>query len=98
MYQYYIIEIKKLPNGEYEHNVFWEYDADQQAAQRKAESKGYDLLSKAALSNTVLHSVTVLSDDGFTVLSRSYRNNTVVETTGTDNTVVNDDNVDGGEE
>lgn len=75
MYQYYIIEIKKFSNGEYEHNVFWQYDDNERIAQRKAESKAFELLANAALSQTVVHSVTVLSDDGFTVFTRNYRNN-----------------------
>lgn len=74
MYQFYIIEIKKFPNGEYEHNVEWAFDADQDLAQRKAESKAYDKLKAAALSNTVTHSVAVLSDEGFTVLNKVYHN------------------------
>lgn len=50
MYQFYVIEIKKYPNGEYEHNVDWAYDTNQDLAQRKAESKAYDILKAAALS------------------------------------------------
>ena len=85
MYQFYIIEIRKLPNGEYEHEVFWEWDDDKQVAQRKAESKAYDLLSKAALSETVIHSVTVLSDDGYQVMTKNYRNNVTPEESNANN-------------
>lgn len=74
MYQFYIIEIKKYPNGEYEHNVDWAYDANPDLAQRKAESKAYDLLKAAALSETTTHSVAVMSDEGFTVLNKCYHN------------------------
>lgn len=75
MYQYYIIEIRKYPNGEYEHYVYWAYDEDPDVARRKAESKAYELLKDAALSQTSIHSVTVLSDDGFSIMSKNYRNN-----------------------
>lgn len=74
MYQFYIIEIKKFPSGEYEHNVDWAFDEDQDLAQRKAESKAYDKLKAAALSETTTHSVTVTSDEGFSVLNKSYHN------------------------
>ena len=74
MYQFYIIEIKKYPNGEYEHNVDWAYDANPDLAQRKAESKAYKILESAALSETTTHSVTVMSDEGFTVLNKCYHN------------------------
>lgn len=79
MYQFYIVEIKKTPAGEYEHNVQWAWDANQDLAQRKAESKAYELLTEAALSNTQTHSVTVLSDEGFVVFSKCYHNVPAVE-------------------
>lgn len=74
LHQFYIIEIKQYPNGEYEHNLYWEYDQNIDTAQRKAESKAHDLLSVAALSETVTHSVTVLSDEGFKGLGQCYHN------------------------
>ena len=74
MYQFYIIEIKQYPNGEYEHTVNWEYDTNQDLAQRKAEAKAYELLQGAALSETVTHSVTVLSDEGFKIMGKCYHN------------------------
>lgn len=74
LHQFYIIEIKQYPNGEYEHNVQWAYDEDQDTAQRKAEAKAYELLQAAALSETATHSVTVLSDEGFRVMGKCYHN------------------------
>lgn len=74
LHQFYVIEIKQYPNGEYEHSLSWEYDEDNDLARRKAESKAYDLLKSAALSQTVTHSVTVLSDEGFTGLTKCYHN------------------------
>lgn len=74
LHQFYIVEIKQYPNGEYEHTINWEYDEDNDLARRKAESTAYDILSEAALSPTVTHSVTVLSDEGFVVLNKCYHN------------------------
>ena len=74
VYQFYIIEIKRLVNGDYEHNVQWAYDTDKDLAQRKAEAIAHGLLAVAALSETQLHSVTVLTDEGFTVMNKVYHN------------------------
>ena len=74
MFQFYIVEIKKSPSGEYEHNVDWAFDENQDLAQRKAESKAYGRLEDAALSETSTHSVTVLSEEGFKVLDKCYHN------------------------
>ena len=73
MFQFYIIEILKNDQG-YAHNVFWAFDADRDLARRKAESKAYEVLAEAAVDETYLHSVTVLADDGFEIMSKCYRN------------------------
>lgn len=74
MYQYYILEIIKAPETGYSHNVFWTFDSDKDLARRKAESKAFELLQVASLDANYLHSVIVLADDGFQVMSRNYRN------------------------
>jgi len=74
MFQYYVIEIIKDAQGQYSHNVHWTFDESADKARRKAESKAYELLSAASLSETKVHSVTVLSDDGFLVMSKCYKN------------------------
>ena len=74
MFQYYILEIIKAPETGYSHNVFWTFDADKDLARRKAEAKAYELLQVAAVDHNYLHSVTVLADDGFQIMSKVYRN------------------------
>ena len=74
MYQYYILEIVKAPETGYSHNVFWTFDADKDLARRKAEAKAFELLQGAAVDSNYLHSVTVLADDGFQIMSKCYRN------------------------
>ena len=74
MYQYYILEIIKAPETGYSHNVLWTFDADKDLARRKAEAKAYELLQAAAVDANYLHSVTVLADDGFQIMSKVYRN------------------------
>lgn len=74
MFQYYILEIVKAPETGYSHNVFWTFDADKDLARRKAEAKAYEILQVAAVDQNYLHSVTVLADDGFQIMSKVYRN------------------------
>ena len=74
IYQFYVIEIKRDANGEYEHNIRWAWDADRDLAQRKAEAIAHGMLAEAAMSETISHSVTVLTDQGFTVMNKCYQN------------------------
>ena len=74
MFQYYILEIIKAPETGYSHQVYWTYDENKDLARRKAESKAFELLQVAAVDQNYLHSVTVLADDGFQIMSRCYRN------------------------
>ena len=74
MFQYYILEIVKALETGYSHNVFWTFDADKDLARRKAEAKAYELLQVAAVDQNYLHSVTVMADDGFQIMSKVYRN------------------------
>lgn len=74
MFQYYVVEIVKDTQGQYSHNVYWTFDETADKARRKAESKAYELLALAALSETTVHSVTVLSDEGFVVTRQCYKN------------------------
>ena len=73
MYQYYIIEITKTQAGEYAHNVFWAFDANQDAARLKGEAKWHELLATAAVSDYATHSVTLLSDEGVTLMQKVYK-------------------------
>lgn len=73
MYQYYIIEITRNQQGEYAHNVYWVYDANQDTARLKGEAKWHELLAAAAVSTHLTHSVTLLSDEGVTLLQKVYK-------------------------
>ena len=64
IYQYYVVEVKRLPNGEFEHNVFWLYDTDDEKARLKGESKYHEILSAAALSDNIEHSAILFSSKG----------------------------------
>ena len=73
MYQNYVVEVKKFHNGEYEHNVFWLYDADADKAMLKAKSKWHEIMSQAAVSNTAEHAAILFTSEGFPVLHECYK-------------------------
>lgn len=72
MTQYYIVEIKQLTSGEYEHNIYYAWDEDRETAYMKAQQKYHELLSTAAVSNTKKHSAIIIDDSAATVESRSF--------------------------
>ena len=73
MTQFYIYEIKQLPNGEFEDNRAWAYDEDPDKARLKGESIFYEKLSEASVSNYAKHSVILVSDEGFPVMNKCYK-------------------------
>ena len=72
--QFYIVEIQQNPQGEYAHLVHWVWDEDPDLAQRKAESKYYEVMTAAALSNTMTHSAILFSTEGFPMMHGFYHN------------------------
>lgn len=72
MTQYYIVEITIDANDNYEHNVYFAYDEDAKQAKLKGESKYHDLLSKAAISTYVSHSVIMFRADATPVDHKQY--------------------------
>lgn len=74
MYQYYILEVQKSKAGEYSHLVHYAYDADPDAARRKAENQYYTILAAAAVSDTAMHSVVLVSAEGVPILNGRYVN------------------------
>ena len=72
MYQYYIIEIQKNFAGEYAHLVHWAYDTDADIARQKAESTYHSVLASAAVSNTAMHSATIISAEGVPLMNQCY--------------------------
>lgn len=75
MYQNYIIEIKKNQNGEFEHNVNWVWDENEDMAMLKAESKYHEILSIAATSNMSEHSAILFTSNGYPMMHHSYKHN-----------------------
>lgn len=73
MTQFYIVEIQQNVAGEYAHLVYWAWDEDPDTAQLKAESKYYDVLSAAAVSNLKSHAAILFSAEGFPLMNKCYK-------------------------
>ena len=71
--QFYIIEIQQNKDGEYGHLVHWVFDEDPTKARLKAESKYHEILSAAAVSDTLKHSAIIISDEAFPVMFQCYK-------------------------
>lgn len=72
MTQFYIIEIKEINPGEFEHNVYYAWDEDETTARLKAESTYHSLLSAAAVSENYRHSAVIIDSRCFPKLNYSY--------------------------
>lgn len=72
MTQFYIIEIREITSGEFEHNIYYAWDEDPVKAQLKAESKYHELLSAAAVSENVRHSAIIIDSKCFPKMNYSY--------------------------
>lgn len=79
MYQYYIVEIQQYANGEYGHLVHYVYDEDQNKARLKGESKYYEVLSAAAVSDLPSHAAIMFSTEGFPIMNQCYKHETKEE-------------------
>lgn len=78
MTQFYIIEIKQLNSGEFEHQVYYAWDENAQKARLKAESKYHEILAQAAISDTKRHSAIIVSEESFPVVNQCYRHESEV--------------------
>lgn len=78
MNQYYILEIQQYANGEFGHLVHFAYDEDPEKARLKAESKYYEVLSAAAISELPQHAAVLISSEGHPLMHQCYYH-TIVE-------------------
>ena len=72
MTQFYILEIKQLPDGEFEHQIYYAWDEDPVQARLKAESRYHDILSAAAVSNNLTHGAVIIDSRCFPQLNYCY--------------------------
>lgn len=71
--QYYVLEIQQYANGEYGHIVHFAYDENPDKARQKGESKYYEVLSAAAVSELPMHSAILVNAEGFPIMHACYK-------------------------
>lgn len=76
MYQFYTAEIIKTQTGEFEHDIKWHYDEDEQTAQLKGEAKFHEILSRAAVSTHAEHAAILFSSRGNRIMDKCYYHST----------------------
>ena len=81
MTQYYIVEIQQYQNGEFGHIVHYAYDEDPNEARLKGESKYYEVLAAAAISDLPTHSAILFASNAFPVMHQSYTHTAVTQET-----------------
>lgn len=79
MYQFYIMEIQKYADGSYGDIKHFAYDEDPDVARLKGESKYYQVLSAAAVSNLPEHAAIMFSSDGFPIMHQCYKHTVAPE-------------------
>lgn len=76
MYQYYTVEVKKTQSGEFEHDVRWHYDENQEKARLKGEAKFHEILARAAVSDYAEHSAILFASTGNRIMDKCYYHST----------------------
>lgn len=79
IYQFYIIEIQQYADGSYGDIKHFAYDEDADKARLKAESKYYEVLAAAAVSNLPSHAAILFSSEGFPIMNKCYKHTVAPE-------------------
>lgn len=79
MTQYYIVEVQQYKNGEFGHLVHYAWDENADKARLKAESKYYEVLSAAAVSDLPSHAAILFSTEGFPLMNQCYKHTVAAE-------------------
>ena len=72
MYQYYVIEIQKYHDGTYGNITHFAYDEDQNKARLKGESRYYEVLAAAAVSDLPEHGAILMSSQCTPIYNKCY--------------------------
>lgn len=79
MTQYYIMELQKYADGSFGDIKHIAYDEDPTKARLKGESKFYEILSAAAISELPVHAAIMFTSDGVPVMHQKYTHAVVQE-------------------
>ena len=79
MTQFYIVEVQQYQNGEFGHLVHYAWDENADKARLKAESKYYEVLSAAEVSELPSHAAILFGTEGFPLMNQCYKHTVVDE-------------------
>lgn len=85
VYQFYIMEIQQYQDGSYGDIKHFAYDTDPDKARLKAESKFYEVLAAAAVSDIPSHAAIMFSSEGFPIMNKCYTHNNPVTSVNSEN-------------
>ncbi len=72
VYQYYVIELQQYQDGSYGNLVHFAWDADEEKARLKGESKYYEILAAAAVTSLPQHGAILISSKGEPIMNKCY--------------------------
>ena len=72
MTQYYIIELQKYADGSFGDIKHVVWDKDPTKARLKAESKFYEVLAAAAISELPVHAAIMFTSEGMPIMNQRY--------------------------
>ena len=72
MTQYYVIELQKYVDGSYGDIKHVVWDEDPTKARLKAESKFYEVLAAAAISELPVHAAIMFTSEGVPIMNQRY--------------------------
>lgn len=72
MHQFYVMELQRYQNGEYGNIVHYAYDKNQETARLKGESKYYEVLAAAAISDLPEHGAILMTSGCDPLLHKCY--------------------------
>lgn len=79
LYQFYVMEIQQYADLSYGDIKHFAYDEDPDKARLKAESKYYEVLAAAAISNLPSHAAILFSSEGFPIMHQCYKHEVAPE-------------------
>ena len=72
MYQYYVIELQKYHDGTYGNIVHYAWDEDPKKARLKGESKYFEVLAAAAVSDLPEHGAILMTSRAEPLQNKCY--------------------------
>lgn len=76
MFQYSVVEMRKTDAGAVTHDAYWVSDEDATRARELGDAKYFERAAVAAASSYALHSVTLVTENGYALRNVRYKRET----------------------